>query len=41
MVNYLKRDDLLQYKDKSNSFGLIDNKTFIFKTNFDNSLSET
>jgi hypothetical protein len=28
MVNYLKRD--VQYKDKSNSFGLIDNKTFIF-----------
>jgi hypothetical protein len=41
MVSFLKRDDLLQYKDKSNSFGLIDNKTFIFKTNFDNSLSET
>ena len=41
MVSFLKRDDLLQYKDKSNSFGLIDNKTFIFKANFDNSLSET
>jgi hypothetical protein len=41
MVSHLKRDDLLKYKDKSNSFGLIDNKTFIFKTNFDNSLSET
>ena len=37
----MKRDDLLKYKNKSNSFGLLDNRTFIFKTKFDNSLPET
>ena len=41
MVSYLKRDDILKHKYKSNSFGLIDNRTFIFKTNFDNSLPQT
>jgi hypothetical protein len=32
MVADLNRDDLLAYKPKQNSFNLIDNKTFIFKT---------
>jgi len=32
----MKRDDLLKYKNKSNSFGLLDNRT-----KFDNSLPET
>ena len=41
MISYLKREDLLKYKNNSKIFGLKDNKTFIFKTNFDNSLPET
>ena len=41
MVSNLKRSDLLKYKDKTSSFGLVNNKTFIFKTQFDNSLPQT
>ena len=39
MVSLIKREELLKYKNKINKFGLIDNNTFILKTNFDNSLS--
>ena len=41
MVSNLNRHELLKYKPKINSFSTINNKTFIFKSTFDNNRPDT